>query len=374
MFNVSNSNMQDKLRTALSTRDCSSEFGECAIVADTEKEYVKQYKTTRERKLAFFILGLLSICGLRSFLVGKMAFCPPKLIGYEVQDNKFIYVNPFSDFDMNALLEQNNIGVDYKTITDGSNEVASLMIYKKPLDLNKQTILFSHGNNTDMGYMFPSYLNIVFQSDVNVVAYDYSGYGHSNKTPSETNIYKNIKMVYDYITKEKKINPLNIILYGYSIGTCSSSYLMSLKNIKVGGCILHSPLASGIKLLFPFQKKNLPWLDVFKNSERLKKVSLLPVYIMHGKRDKDIPYYHSVILLDTLKKNFLKQKKRKKTSSNCRADDIDELSLIKFWGVENSDHHDIEIRNATDFYRNLRDFLMLCKRYNQTRSLTQQAI
>ncbi|SBT35226.1 alpha/beta hydrolase fold domain containing protein, putative [Plasmodium ovale wallikeri] len=323
------------------------EVDDVDLSTDYEDEYIKNYQVTKENKIAFFILGLLTFCGLRSFVVRKLAFSPPKIVGYMVDDNnKFVYLNQFSNFDVNEIVEQSNIGVDYKTVRSGSYEVASLLIYRKPLDLTKQTILFSHGNNTDIGYMFPSYLNMVFQSSVNVMTYDYSGYGLSNKDPSEKNIYKNIKMVYDYLVKELKVNPANIILYGHSLGTCTSSYLISLKGVKVGGCILHSPLASGIKLLFPFQKKNLPWLDVFKNSEMLKKVSLLPVYIMHGKMDKDIPYYHAVILLNTLKKNFQKQCKKKgysKKTSAVKDENQGAMSLIKFWGVEDCDHNDIEV-------------------------------
>ncbi|SBS91033.1 alpha/beta hydrolase fold domain containing protein, putative [Plasmodium ovale curtisi] len=319
------------------------EVDDVDLSTDYEDEYIKNYQATKENKIAFFILGLLTFW---SFVVRKLAFSPPKIAGYMVDDNnKFVYLNQFSNFDVNEIVEQSDIGVDYKTVRSGSYEVASLLIYRKPLDLTKQTILFSHGNNTDIGYMFPSYLNMVFQSSVNVMSYDYSGYGLSNKDPSEKNIYKNIKMVYDYLVKELKVNPANIILYGHSLGTCTSSYLISLKGVKVGGCILHSPLASGIKLLFPFQKKSLPWLDVFKNSEMLKKVSLLPVYIMHGKMDKDIPYYHAVILLNTLKKNFQKQCKKKgysKESFVVKDANQGAMSLIKFWGVENCDHNDIE--------------------------------
>ncbi|GAB66479.1 hypothetical protein PCYB_092650, partial [Plasmodium cynomolgi strain B] len=285
--------------------------------------------------------------------------------GYEVVNNQFLYKNPFSSFDINKLLEQNSVGVNYNKIVNGRDEVASILLYRKPLDLNKQIILYSHGNNTDMGHSFPAYLNLIFQTNVNIVTYDYSGYGYSNKKPTETNMYKNIKMVYRYLTEDLHINPLNIILYGYSIGSCASSYLISLRDIKVGGCILQSPLASGIKLLFPYQKRYLPWLDVFKNYEKLRKASLVPVYIMHGKMDQDIPYYHAVILLKALRKNFEKQYRKMKSSTQSPHESVDITSLIKFWGIANSDHNNMELVNADEFFRRLRAFLMFCEDYNR---------
>ncbi|CAG9476815.1 alpha/beta hydrolase fold domain containing protein, putative [Plasmodium vivax] len=336
------------------------------VDTELEDKYIKNYKVTRESKFAFFVLGLLTLCGLRSFIVSKLAFAPPPVKGYTVQDNQFLYKNPFSRYDINELLELNNVGVKYNRIVSGTDEVASILLYRKPLDLNKQTILYSHGNNTDMGHSFPAYINLIFQTNANIVTYDYSGYGYSNKKPTEMNMYRNIKMVYKFLTDDLHIDPMKIILYGYSIGSCASSYLISLRDVKVGGCILQSPLASGIKLLFPFQKRYLPWLDVFKNYEKLQKAALIPVYIMHGKRDQDIPYYHSVILLNALRKNFERQYKKMNTPpSHSPHESVDITSLIKFWGIANSDHNDIELANADDFYRRLRAFLMLCEDYNR---------
>ncbi|EUD65438.1 hypothetical protein C922_04178 [Plasmodium inui San Antonio 1] len=334
--------------------------------ADTklEDKYIKNYEPPKNIKLVFFLFGLLTLCGLRSFIVSRMAFWPPKVKGYEVVDNEFVYKNHISGYDINELLEKNNVGVRYNKIVDGTDEVASIFVHRKPLDLNKQTILYSHGNNTDMGRLFPQYVNLLFQTDANIMAYDYSGYGYSNKKPTEKNMHKNIKMVYKFLTEHVHINPLNIILYGYSIGTCPSSYLLSSPDVKVGGCILQSPLASGIKLLFPFQKRYLPLFDVFKNYEKLNKAPLVPVYIMHGKRDQEIPYYHSVILLDTLRKNFENKYRKMKNVGNSPDGRLSIDSLIKFWGSAKSNHDDVELVDADKFYRRLRSFLMLCEDHN----------
>ncbi|CAA9988228.1 alpha/beta hydrolase fold domain containing protein, putative [Plasmodium knowlesi strain H] len=330
-----------------------------------EDKYIKDYEVTGASRFAFFVLGLMTLCGLRSFIVSKIAFHPPQLKGYEVVDNQFMYKNPFSSYDINDLLEQNNVGIKYNKIVNGTDQVASILLYRKPLDLNKQIILYSHGNNTDMGHSLPSYINLIFQTDANIITYDYSGYGYSNKKPTEKSMHKNIKMVYNFLTENLRINPLNIILFGHSIGTCASSYLISLRNIKVGGCILQSGLASGIKLLFPFQKRYLSWFDTFKNYEKLRKASILPVYIMHGKMDEHIPYYHSIILLNTLRKNFEKKYKKMKTLSHSPDKNVDIKSLITFWGIANSDHNNIELVNTDNFYRRLRAFLMFCKKYNR---------
>ncbi|GAW80972.1 hypothetical protein, conserved [Plasmodium gonderi] len=329
------------------------------------EKFSQNYVPTKGEKITFLILGILALCGFKSIIASEFAFYPPHIIGYTVDEDKFMYgSNHFLQGSMNKIMEDHGFGINYSKLTKGKDEIAAILLYKKPLDLNKQLILFSHGNGIDLGYSFHTHLNLLTQTDANVMAYDYSGYGYSNKKPSEKKIYKNIKMVYDYLTNELEVNPMNIILYGHSIGSCACSYLMTLKNVKVGGCILQSPLASGIKLIFPFQKKYIPWLDVFKNYEKLKKASVAPFYIMHGKKDEDVPYHHSIILLNSLKENFENKRKNKKNKANSSIQNIDNTSLIKFWGVANSDHNNMELMNYDSFYRRFREFLLHCRHYN----------
>lgn len=47
---------------------------------------------------------------------------------------------------------------------------------------------------------------------VNVLAYEYSGYGKSEGTVSEDNCYADIRAAYDYLTTQKKTPPEQIVL------------------------------------------------------------------------------------------------------------------------------------------------------------------
>lgn len=57
----------------------------------------------------------------------------------------------------------------------------------------KFTILFSHGNAVDLGQMSSFYLGLAARLGVNIFSYDYSGYGASTGSPSETNVYADIE-------------------------------------------------------------------------------------------------------------------------------------------------------------------------------------
>ena len=114
-----------------------------------------------------------------------------------------------------------------------------------------RTLLYSHGNATDVGAMFQIQTVLSQSLQCNVVSYDYSGFGESGGTMAEQNTYTDIQSVYDYILDTKiAADPSRVVLYGQSVGSGPSCYLAS-KNRDVGGMILHSAFTSGMRVLTP---------------------------------------------------------------------------------------------------------------------------
>ena len=135
---------------------------------------------------------------------------------------------------------------------DGS--YIATVVYKVPEDHvtpETKTIIYSHGNATDVGAMYPLQAMLVQSLLCHVVSYDYSGYGESGGVAMEANTYKDIAAVYDYTLKNVAEGVAsNIILYGQSVGSGPSCHLAS-KNDDIGGLILHSPFTSGMRVLTP---------------------------------------------------------------------------------------------------------------------------
>lgn len=116
---------------------------------------------------------------------------------------------------------------------------------------NTKTIIYSHGNATDIGAMFPLQAVLAHSLDCNVVMYDYSGFGESGGVPQEPNTYNDIEAVYKYTLEHVANNdPSSVILYGQSVGGGPCCYL-AMKNHDVGGMILHSAFTSGMRVLTP---------------------------------------------------------------------------------------------------------------------------
>jgi len=192
------------------------------------------------------------------------------------------------------------VKIPYKTKSKNKTaprpHVACVIYRIKDERVNDQTktIIYSHGNATDIGAMHFMQVIIAKGIKCNVVMYDYSGYGESGGVPLEGNTYTDIETVYDYTVKHVVRNNIegNVILYGQSVGGGPSCYLAS-KKIHVGGLILHSAFMSGMRVLTP--SRALACLDIFPNITRIKKVNC-PVMVIHGVMDEEVTFEHGKAL------------------------------------------------------------------------------
>lgn len=75
-------------------------------------------------------------------------------------------------------------------------------------------IIYSHGNAADCGSMLPRCMQMSDRLDMDILLYDYEGYGYSIGEPSGNSIRSDIETVYHYITKH--YNASQVILYGES--------------------------------------------------------------------------------------------------------------------------------------------------------------
>jgi len=123
---------------------------------------------------------------------------------------------------------------------------------------------------------------------VDVFAYEYSGYGHSTGTPSEDNMYSDARAALQLLVDGFKLKPeRDIVLYGKSIGSCPTCHLASRARFR--GVMVVSGLASGSRVLFPTTKVYLMDMLYFHNIGRLRE-SKSPVQVVHGTHDEVIPF------------------------------------------------------------------------------------
>eukprot|EP00953_Heterococcus_sp_UTEX-ZZ885_P036515 18800-Heterococcus_DN1.PRE.2 len=101
------------------------------------------------------------------------------------------------------------------------------------------TILFSHGNAEDLGMIHDWFYDFSRNLNVNVLAYDYCGYGKSSGSVSEANCYADVDAAWEYLRRERKIPSEQIFLYGRSLGSGPTCYLaerLAAEETPLGGC------------------------------------------------------------------------------------------------------------------------------------------
>ncbi|MBW4521337.1 MAG: alpha/beta hydrolase [Scytolyngbya sp. HA4215-MV1] len=190
------------------------------------------------------------------------------------------------------------------------------------------TVLYSHGNGSDLGDVLPT-LQTIQAIGFSVFAYEYRGYGTSQGNPSEQGTYRDIDAAYAYLTQHLRIPPDRILLYGWSVGGGPSVDLATRKPIS--GLILEGTFTSTFVVmtripLFPF--------DRFNNLSKIHQVRC-PILIIHGTDDRVVPFSHSQVLL--------------KAANEPK----------RFLWVQGAGHHDLIQVGGNAYAQTLKDFARL---------------
>ncbi|XP_034674821.1 alpha/beta hydrolase domain-containing protein 17C-like [Vitis riparia] len=89
------------------------------------------------------------------------------------------------------------------------------------------TLLYSHGNAVDLGQLYDLFVQLKVNLRVNLMGYDYSGYGASIGKPGESNTYADIEAVYECLETEYGVSQEDLILYGQSIRSGPTLHLVA---------------------------------------------------------------------------------------------------------------------------------------------------
>ena len=151
-----------------------------------------------------------------------------------------------------------------------------------------KTILFLHGNAGSLQNRTYK-LNHFKDLNLNFLIIAWRGFSGNKGQPNERGLYEDAKSALSWL-KEKGIEEKDIILYGESLGTSVAIEVAQDKNY--GGVILESPFTSMAnmgKKYYPFLPVKFLLKDKFESYKKINKIRI-PVFIIHGKVDKIVPY------------------------------------------------------------------------------------
>lgn len=153
------------------------------------------------------------------------------------------------------------------------------------------TALLFHGNAGNISHRL-AYLPMFRQLKLNVLIFDYRGYGQSSGSPTETGTYTDALAAWKYLTDNRGIPPSEIVLYGESLGGAIAAWLATQKHVAM--LILASTFTSVPDLartIYPFLPVH--WITRFQyNTLEYLKSTDCPVFIAHSQHDEIVPFSH----------------------------------------------------------------------------------
>eukprot|EP00002_Diphylleia_rotans_P029001 TRINITY_DN5869_c0_g2_i1.p1 TRINITY_DN5869_c0_g2~~TRINITY_DN5869_c0_g2_i1.p1 ORF type:complete len:272 (-),score=45.81 TRINITY_DN5869_c0_g2_i1:781-1596(-) len=254
-------------------------------------------------------------------ILNKLSYMPPPP-GYYLKDGKVFFRNWLKTLDADSE--------SFRFIKTTSNRSVATLMIRHPQA--RQTIVYSHGNVEDLGTIRPLLNMISIDLQVNIVCYDYAGYGLSEGIPSEITTYEDLEAVCNFVFFELNIHPKSTILLGRSLGSGPTCEYAFKNHEKIGGVIIQSGFMSAMKTV-SFSLGNITRLDAYRNYEKAAQIHC-PVYFIHGSADDIISCEHAKALAEL-----------------CPG-------LWRCWIIEGANHNNIESMCGPSYLANLRGFLL----------------
>ena len=182
-----------------------------------------------------------------------------------------------------------------KTFIQSNDKLVSWYFKKNP---KFKTILFFHGNAGKLDNRVYK-LNELSKLELNYLIVAYRGFSGNAGKPTESGLYEDANFAKIWLNKNG-VKDKDIIIYGESLGTAVAIDLASRNNFS--GIILESPFTSMLDLAqkyYPIFPVKLILKDRYESRKKLNDIKS-PVLVMHGKKDKIVPFYMGEQILEAL--------------------------------------------------------------------------
>jgi fermentation-respiration switch protein FrsA (DUF1100 family) len=176
------------------------------------------------------------------------------------------------------------------TLEVGENKEKIYAVYIGNIDsIQTDTVfLYLHGNAGHIDYYWPRaklLANVHGQNNHGVLIIDYRGYGLSEGTPSEENLYEDSRAAVSWLV-DKGLTSERFLMYGFSLGSAPALELTANgAAILPNKLLLESPFASAEVMVQDGSGLALPgsFFTNLKidNAEEIKKINQ-PLYWVHG--------------------------------------------------------------------------------------------
>lgn len=188
-----------------------------------------------------------------------------------------------------------DIGLAFDTVRMRTVDGETLAGWFVPAPQSRGTMLYLHGNGGNIGHRLDP-IAVFHRLRLNVLIFDYRGYGASTGQPTEKGTYQDALAAWHYLTRQRNLAPTRIVLFGESLGGAIAARLADRRT--PGALILYGTftsvpdLAQELYPMFPAR-----WLARYRYDTRAALDSVdCPVLILHSPDDEIVPFSHAQAL------------------------------------------------------------------------------
>jgi len=188
-----------------------------------------------------------------------------------------------------------SVNIEKVNITTDDN--IDLLAWYHNKDIKKyKTILFFHGNAGSLENRIHK-INHFKDMNINFILLAWRGFSGNKGKPTEQGLYQDARSAVKWLINQG-VTEENIIIYGESLGTGVATEIAQNKNF--AGVILESPFTSMIDLgkkYYPIFPVKLLLKDKYESEKKIKNLKS-PLLVIHGKKDKIVPFYMGKKIFD----------------------------------------------------------------------------
>lgn len=182
----------------------------------------------------------------------------------------------------------------------GDGTVLSAWIIQAPhADANTRWMLICHGQFGNIGYGDrPAFYASMRSLGINLLAFDYRGFGASEGSPREAGLYDDALASYHYLTDSLRVPPSRIVIFGHSLGSGVAIDLAT--RVPAAALIVegaYTSIPDRGQELYPYFPVRLIAAEQFASLSKIGKVAM-PKLFLHSPTDVVIPYEHGQRLFE----------------------------------------------------------------------------